>query len=222
MKKILALSAILAATASGVFAQGTITFNNTTATYVTTNNGTVGNIASGNSGNIIDFTVLVAPMTSFGVPTSITNPTNSVWLSTGLSFTNSGTAAGRVLGYSSVTVPSNWAAGSTNSYIIVAWSANLGSSWATVSQEAITGNWTTAGLFGYSAVGFNQAGGSVNGNSVPSPNLCGTSATTQGTPVGGFALSAVAPSVTPEPSTIALAGMGIASLLAFRRRNSSK
>ena len=28
--------------------------------------------------------------------------------------------------------------------------------------------------------------------------------------------------VTPEPSTIALAGMGIASLLAFRRRNSSK
>ena len=53
-----------------------------------------------------------------------------------------------------------------------------------------------------------------------------TSAAANGTPysfsVSGMTPFGLAGAPVPEPGTIALAGMGIASLLAFRRRNSSK
>jgi len=57
---------------------------------------------------------------------------------------------------------------------------------------------------------------SWQGNVAIDDNSNGTGVTTYNDSTTGFTLSNVAP--TPEPSTMALSGLGLASLLVFRRR----
>jgi len=138
-------------------------------------------------------------------------------------------AAGKLNGGSQVTVPTGWAGGAQEAYIVVGWSANEGANWATVKAELAgavlgtnaTGNltWTGGGLKNGGYVGATVIGNGESGGgplSLPSYVLFGSAASAQGTPIIGPTEMYLV--TIPEPTTFALAGLGAASLLIFRRR----
>jgi len=194
MKKLAAILC-LTAMATGAFAQGVVIFNNNPATLVSSG-------ASAQTATAISGT---AGSYYFGLLTSPTGGAGT-WTFANLYATNSAAAAGRFIGG---TVPvSGWAPGTTQSYQVAGWSSTLGAtfnpSWL-VTQPA-------NGFFGTSAIASGVAGGTTaGGQSFPTLPLFG------GTGIGtGFALTGA--SVVPEPSSMALAGLGAAALLIFRRR----
>ncbi|HEU6447290.1 MAG TPA: PEP-CTERM sorting domain-containing protein [Verrucomicrobiae bacterium] len=165
------------------------------------------------------FALLYMPTTgtSFGTALSVGNFAS--WSFTGLMATNnaSGTA-GRlnpVAPNTGATVP--WSNGTTNNIVLVGWSANLGTSWLSVSNELagffLTGQSTIAdAYFGVSTVGYINPG-TVN----PGVSPFGTSAQSYGLPINSLNTQLYLLPV-PEPTTLALAGLGGLTLLAFRRR----
>jgi hypothetical protein len=116
-------------------------------------------------------------------------------------------AAGNANSDGSVTVPSI-TGGNPYYFQVVGWSANLGT---TLGQAIIA--LTTPGQSGY--IGQSIISGQItvgNGGSIPAPNTFGTIAPTmQAFTLGSFV-------ATPEPGTLALAALGGASLLMFRRK----
>ncbi len=239
MKK-LNLTIICALGVTGAaFAQGTVNWIGLNAAAITaqtnatqfafgagsTGDGTIGNISSASASPAFYFELLYN--TAF-TGSQVSVPTynqlfGGTWLDTGLTATNT-TAAGSagklapVAGNAAATVP--WAHGVTNNIMLVGWSANLGTSWTTVSN--ILANWNTDEpfltgdpFFGESATGFLNPG-AFN----PGTPVFGTSANQNGLPINSlntqlYAIPLTIP--TPEPGTIALAGLGGLSLLLFRR-----
>lgn len=178
--------------ATGAFAQGIVNLANTAATLVSAKiNGNVASI-SGAAGSYYFGLLIAAPGT--------VDPTAFTF--TGVMATNSGAAAGRfILNGVAVT---GWGGGVSKSYEIAGWSSSLGvtfqSSWLTSAP---------AGLFGLSSIATAAAGGTdANGNPLPPQPLFGASGISS-----GFLLQSV-----PEPTSMALAGLGAAALLIFRRR----
>jgi len=210
MKKIIAIIGLSVA-CIGAFGQGTVNFINTSATLISTNGATTGALA--NVANQYVFAILTAPMVGFGSPQTSANITDGTWTFDGI-YGNNIAAYGRFSGGNNVATTTGWGAGVTNSYVIVGWSANLGATWSSISNQLASGSWSANGYFGVSSIAFGMAGG---GPSSLSPfGLFGTGPVAAGTPLtSGFTLYAVS---VPEPSTIALAGLGAASLLLFRRR----
>jgi len=188
MKKLAAILCLSALT-TGAFAQGLVNFVNGPQSLISANIG--GNVASisGAAGSYY-----------FGLVTS-TNGAPGTFTFTGVYGTNSGVAAGRFSGGNGVTV-NGWGAGVTLSYAVVGWSSSLG---ATFNNAWLT-KAPTGGLFGESAIATGSAGGGPQALPPLQP-FGGTGIPT------GFTLTSV-----PEPSSMALAGLGAAALLIFRRR----
>jgi len=224
MKKVLTICA-LGALSLSVYAQGLVTIDETSYSISTNataiNGGTSGRIS--NVANSFYFELLVEsdPTGSTTLPTGPSFTGQGAvsgigsWTDTGVSGTNStGVAGGHInaiLGVPGATA-SSWAAGSTNFFIVVAWSANLGSSWSAVSSQALNGTWNATGLgayFGVSTVGYGAS------QTSPTPGF-----SAYGTSPGE--LNAASPTLlaitVPEPATMALAAIGGASLLLFRRK----
>jgi len=141
------------------------------------------------------------------------------WTYTGLAMTNGSTANGRLSLFNNASaqdVDNSYTSGTLN-FIVVGWSANLVNSTNVATVEYDLANWSTVGgtitgnaFFGVSAEGTvtpttsNVSGATVIGvsgiyNPVGSPMYMDVLA-------------------TPEPGTMALAAIGGASLLLFRRR----
>ena len=187
----------LSAVATGAFAQGTVTFNNNAQTLVSA---TINNQTAAISG--------AAGSYYFGLLTSSSGAAGSFTFS-GLYATNVVTASGgRFIG-GTVGVP-GWAPGTSMSYQIAGWDASLGhdfqSSWLTSPPSS--------GLFGLSAVASGTSGGlnASTGQTFPTLPLFGGTGITAGFNLTGNT------TVVPEPSSMALAGLGAAALLIFRRR----
>jgi hypothetical protein len=156
----------------------------------------------------------------------------SLWTDTAISGANYTVANGGVtgLGGAAGTTAANWGAptgasyatGSIDYYVIVGWSANLGSSWSTLASEiegSGFGSISGVPFFGESAVAYNYSGGGPS--ALPPVSLWATSAAT-GLAGSGFSTSQQALTLyaMPEPTTIALAGLGGLSMLFLRRRKS--
>jgi len=222
MKKILVLISMVGVTTL-LQGQGYIEFygsaaNIQTNTTIFALNGTpgagMGKTYSGTTGFLINYTLLYEASALSGSSA----PTNSAWspvllfggstVANGTNGTGPGTMGGPGgAGGIQVNLPTTAAA----SVELVGWSANLGTSWSAVQSELLAGNWGNAtgssGFLGYSTVGtmtpFVTAGAG-------DPALF--------TAVWGNATLVLNTVLIPEPSTIALAGLGGLSLLLFRRR----
>jgi len=197
MKKLAAILCLGALT-TGAFAQGLVTFANSGVTQIsiTPSGGTAAAFAAGSPAGSYYFGLLTAataagPLTFSGV------------------YATNGAGAGKmVAGYTPAVA--GWAPGVTMFYEVAGWSASLGT---TFNAGWLTGNFAPGvqGYFGVSGIASGAAGG---GLSVPAPAfpLFG------GTGLGGFNMNAVGTAPIPEPTSMALAGLGAAALLIFRRR----
>jgi len=193
MKKLAAILCLSALT-TGAFAQGLVTFLNTPTTLssVTINGSTAA--TSGAAG-------------SYYYGLLISSAATGPFTFSGLYATNLA-AAGRFNGGNGIQCP-GWAAGATMSYEVAVWSASLGQSWQ---NGWLTGSFGGAqGYFGLSSVATGVSGG-AGSPATPSYNLFGGATGIS----SGF--TATPTTVTPEPTSMALAGLGAAALLIFRRR----
>jgi hypothetical protein len=202
MKKIL-LTIGLAALVSSSQAQGLLNFVNSAATVITLSSNDV------SLGSAPAFSVAGFRYELFRAPAG--TATDNGFVATGVIATN--TSAGRFVAGNGVAIPGT-AAGGTAAILIRGWSANLGSTWA----EAFANQGIIGGYFGQSAIApnFFLGGDGGAGFIQPSPVFGGSSGIVPQSGANGFTLTYIP--VIPEPSSMALAGLGAAALMIFRRR----
>lgn len=237
MKKIVLTIVCALATTGAAFAQGTLAWNTISPAAMTAQTnataysplfggfgspvgGAVGATGSGSTSGLQYYYELLYTTYSgsqIAQPTSISSLLS--WSDTGLTATNSSVAGFlNPVGPNVSASVAGWANGTTNSIMLVGWSANLGTDWATVSAELNDGSYISVlagqnGFFGMSTTGY------INPNLAPAGGavLFGTSPTANGLPIKSLNTQLYLLPV-PEPTTIALAGLGGLSLLLFRRR----
>jgi hypothetical protein len=241
MKK-LALTVVcgLAAT-SMAFAQGNVNWSAITFGAVTMQTNSTqysalfggGNTGSGAVGNTIGAASLgtgyyyeLLYNTAFSgsqVATPSTLAGLKTWWDAGLTASNNATTSGRLVpinNAAAVAVP--WSPGTTDNIVLVGWSANLGSSWSSVSN--ILQNWSTdainyvnqSSFFGTTK--FTGYTTTVATTVTTGVTIFGNSAVVTGLPIGNSTLSQLYLLPVPEPATCALLGLGGLSMLLFRRR----
>jgi hypothetical protein len=139
------------------------------------------------------------------------------WSDTGLSANNSASSAGKLVPIANTgaaQVP--WSPGTTDSIVLVGWSANLGTTWGSVSNVLVNWNNNMPGaFFGVSTTGYItpfSTSTSPGATVFASAPVAGT-----GTPIYSLNTPLYLLPV-PEPASLAIAGLGGLSLLLFRRQ----
>lgn len=207
MKKLLLAAVCTMALGSMAFAQGTFNFANTSGTLsVLSSNGVSYGSTPAALGGFY-YQLFIAPAGTANA---------SAFTATTVTATNLA-AVGRLNGGTGVSVPGA-PAGGTGAIMIRGWSASLGTTYAQalahLGGDPNSLNSDVVGWFGTSAIALNflWGGDPGTGIAVPaSPGFAGSNGIQT-----GMQLNYVAP--IPEPSSMALAGLGAASLLLFRRR----
>jgi len=207
MKKVLTLAAVLG-TASLSFGQGYVAFNNTTTTRISTN----GTLQAAAPVGTWFYALLVAPSAQNTIDSTLSGWT---YVGTGQNTASAGRLTGNNSPDSSAIQVAGFATTGTADFAVVGWSASLGDwnafrAWWNNGQHDTGPGKTTAGWAGISGVANDiplaPSGGPYN-------NVFGAAASGQ---IPGMNLAFI-PAV-PEPTTFALAGLGAAALVIFRRR----
>lgn len=219
MKKILIATVAMLGVASYSFGQGEVLFSAgslaTTRiwsnTLSTVNGQSDGQLNGGPINQALGFWTFAL----YYAPSTVTNVVGHTpwldpsWQFSGVYGTNTG-VLGRMAGLTpgnanNAAVIPGYAAGETASLFVIAWNTAVGgvtvSEFASAFQSAGSSLW-----FGYSKIGQPQLG---NGAAVPDIGLFGAGAGQ----ISGFTIAPI-----PEPTTFALAGLGAAAMLIFRRR----
>jgi len=235
MKKVLTIIG-LSAVASLGYSQGTVEVDSSSAAFAMYTNTAVSTFAGGNeSGGTSGKTATTASGFDYILLDQVysasasANPLDAGWVNSGVTAKNLPAVGGiSGLGGTAGTTAANWGAPTANnytdstldSYLLVGWSSNLGTTWATVSAE-LASNWSTingAGyFFGESAIGSAYSGGGVSSPTLGQVNLlAGVSTPAPGGLTSGFTMYSV--DAIPEPASMALIGLGSLGLLALRRK----
>jgi hypothetical protein len=217
MKKLLTIAALLGV-ASLSYGQGYVSFVNSSSTRFSTNapGNTAGNgftaVGPGTAG-MFYFELFAAPSTQNTI-SSTTDPTLNGW--TAVHSATNTPSGGRLSGLAedggaASQIP-GFANGSTADFAVVGWSASIGTTWAEAQTWWNNGNplSTASGYFGINTSVANDIQLAPSGG--PYPTLFDPVASGF---MHGWGLSSYA---VPEPSTFALAGLGAAAMLIFRRR----
>jgi hypothetical protein len=218
MKKLLTIAALAGATSLS-FGQGYVAFNNSSSTRFSTNSG-IGQAfvtATAKPVGSYYFALFAAPSTQNTISTAV-DPTLNGW--TYVAIAQNTAQAGRLDGNNFDTTGGNFnavqtpgfAGGTTADFAIVGWSSSIGTSWSQAQvwwsngthagSSAVAGSFGIAPLVGQDVIIANS-GGPYNG-------FFGTGAGQ----IAGWGLTYY----VPEPSSFALAGIGAAVMLIFRRR----
>jgi len=221
MKK-LAIILSLAAVAATSYGQGYVTVagteqNSTNTTLLTSGytggsangSGTFG--AIGGTGTGQAYLVALLTTTASSPSTAFYGNANAVgaWTNTGTLGANN-TFAGRLtIGSDYATSQGAAAVGTTQDWLLLAWSANEGSLATVLANLANGGGWAAAGYVGWSVIGTGAAGAAPSALPLTIEGTASPIITT------GFTLDTVP---VPEPATMALAAISGASLLLFRRK----
>jgi hypothetical protein len=233
MKKTLAILGMFGLIVASTYAQGWVIFQagSSAATRISTNS-VVGGAATGlsaaNDGTIAGtfyYALFYSTnqTTVGGTQTSAISGTNGVYAFNASGWAFASTAFGGAYATntpsagrfnSTVADPANSGGtgvpnGAAQQFLVIGWSANIGSTWLAV-QSYLTGGSSLVGWVGQSAVSGAITPGS-GGLSTPAGLFGGAAPSLQ-----GFILGEVSP--IPEPGTLALAALGGASLLMFRRK----
>jgi hypothetical protein len=217
MKKIIIALTLLGAAALSSQAQGLVIFSSSTQN-MSTNNGVASGKTLGAGNFYYALFQSVAATTVAGNGSTAVQGLNAASVLTDgnwslVNYAASTATAGRFAattphGDGSTTVGVN--AGSSEHFVVVGWSANLGTNITQLTTALVTD--ATTGFLGQSIVSPSIATG--NGGSLPTPNLFGsTGSTIQAFTLGSFTVAA-----TPEPGTMVLAGLGGLALLGLRRK----
>jgi hypothetical protein len=232
MKKIIVTSTILGLIATSAFSQGFVQFfaGSSNGTKVSTNSVVGGAAVGRTAGNNTYYYALFSSSTQTTINGNaaaiIGNAGTYVfgqsgWSLVGFGANNgSGTTIATTQGTTDanqgalnsdggLTVP-NVAGGAVGNFVVVGWSANIGSTLASV--ESWLTDPTVTGWIGQSRIGVGQTIGDNASN--PTLNVFGTTANY----INAFSLGEVAGAPVPEPATMALAALGGASLLMLRRK----
>jgi hypothetical protein len=237
MKKLVLTTVCALAVAGSAFAQGNINFTlspanataltNSTAYSPLFGGGTTGGGASGKTAAGVGGTFvyeLLYSSTFTGVQLAgASAPSNNfavlfggTWQDTGLKATNA-TGVGQIAGNpANVGAQVPWSPGTTDNIVLVGWSINLGSTWSAVSNTLATQSYGIGNFFfGVSATGFVTP---QTTSTSPGSTVFGTAATAAGLPINALNMQLFLLPPVPEPSTMALAGIGGLAVLLFRRR----
>jgi len=226
MKKTISTIAI-SALAVAAFAQGTVNWSSSSGTVIVDTNSTVyfqggstgvGGVAVTPGNATAQFYYELLDSTT---ATSVTTLASlSSWTDTGLEAENAAAANGRLLllnqAQNAATTTGTWTVGNAENLILVGWSSNLGTTYASAYANYLS-KWATAGIanafFGVSSV----ATGVVGVNSNPGVTVFGTGfiSNPAASPMQLDLLQTV---TVPEPTTLALAAIGGASMLLIRRK----
>jgi hypothetical protein len=234
MKKLALTTVCALAMVGAAFAQGNLNWQSITAAAMTAQSnstayspffggGSTGSGAIGSAGGAASLGTgfyYELLYTSFS-GTQATIPTLAsllAWNDTGLEASNS-TTAGRLSTINpnaGATVP--WSPGTTDSIVLVGWSADLGATWGVVSNELANSTYAAVlagqqGFLGVSTTGYTTT---FTTSTSPGATVFGT-AQPQGLPINSL-LTQLYLLPVPEPTTLALAGLGGLSLLLFRRQ----
>jgi len=241
MKKILLASICTLALAGVALAQGNVNWSGPSAAGFTvqtnataysplfgggsTGGGTVGTIQSATTApNAFYFELLYTNQTGYQVAASSPSLTAlGGWTDSSLTATN-GSTSGRTatINPNPGQTLSAFTPGTTNNIIMVGWSSDLGTTWGGAngayahiqSSTYLASLGTQQAFFGVSTVGYTTGLASTVSTGAA---LFGSAATASGLPI--FSLNTQLYLIpVPEPGTMALAALGGASLLLFRRR----
>ena len=240
MKKLIAIMAAVVGVATLSYGQGTVSLANGLSTYFVTTNGSTLSQGTGNAGTGANSYYYALLVSTYGgaAPTAISTSgganqfsatVGSGWTFAGVMGTNNALTKGAIAAPASQVMAggiwdgpttASYTTGTIRYYEVLGWSANEGTTWSAVSNSIATGTWNVTGAgswFGASAIGYNSSGGGTGGQ--PTVSIFATSSAT-GISGSGLTTPLVLTPVTPapEPGTMALAALGGASLLLFRRR----
>jgi hypothetical protein len=220
MKKLLTIAALAGATSLS-FGQGYVSFFNSSSTRFSTNSaaGQAFVTATAKPIGSYYFALFAAPSTQNTISTSV-DPTLNGWTYVGIA-TNTA-QGGRLDGnnfdttggsFNAMQTP-GFAGGSTADFAIAGWSSSIGTTWAQAqawwANGTHAGSASVGGSFGIAPTVGNDVVVAAAGG--PYNNPFGTTAGT----INGFGLNYY-PAI-PEPTGFALAGLGAAAMLIFRRR----
>lgn len=219
MKKILTTLAVSALTVAA-FAQGTVQWTGVAGSLIVQTNGTVYSTfastvgapaASGTQGNTLGNTAANNAALGYSgyyyallISSAVSAPTTTAalgsWHATGLTSTNAASSNGRT---SQVNPLSNatadgWLPGTSTNLVLVGWSANLGSSWATVLLELQTWPVAQLSIVGPAYFGVSSLGTLVSGTANPGVIVFGSNAG-QINNGAGLAMQLNQLAVVPEP-----------------------
>jgi hypothetical protein len=224
MKKSLVTIGLASIVALSSYAQGFVIFSSSTQNMLTNNTGNIVSqaTASGKVQGAGNYYFALFYSTTVGSGAAISGGALSQyafndtadWTMVTQSYGANTATAGRFAAIApnadNTTTVNGLAGGANANFLVVGWSANLGTNIASMELALVTPG--TAGYLGQSVVSGVETAG--NGTSIPAPSLFGASAPS----IQAFTLgSEYVP--TPEPGTLALAALGGASLFAFRRKN---
>jgi hypothetical protein len=233
MKKLTLTIGCVLAVAGAAFAQGTVNWASISFSGYTsqtnsssysplfgggaTGAGTVGNtFNSAVAANGYHWELLYLPGSAqSSTPTTLAALNG--WADAGLGASQTAAGSGRIQPVGPTTAAAvPWGAGITDSIVLAGWSSNLGSSWsqviATLNSPAALG-----GVVGNAYFGLSIAGYISPGSADPGAQFIGGGANAFGTPIQST-LTPLYLIPIPEPTSLALAGLGGLSLLLFRRQ----
>jgi hypothetical protein len=213
MKKLLITLGLAGTVALSSYAQGFVIFSSSTQNISTNNivTGATGKVAgAGNFYFALFYSTTVSSGAAIQGNSSLYAFNDSAdWTLVTQSYGANTATAGRFAAINpnadNTTTVNGLAGGANADFVVVGWSANLGSSISAL-ETALAGG--IGGYLGQSVVSGVETAG--NGTTVPAPALFGSSAPS----IQGFTLG----STVPEPGTLALAALGVSSLLMLRRK----